>query len=476
MLFCRAAWQRLGPLARKTVFLPIFRNAGQRRHMSFGIPGGSATNMAYVVLCGGGLTAAVVYAYKTVNGDSERYNDRLAEISSRPKEAALVQEEEPADEAIEDPAEPVPIEAEVAVQIVAETAAVDEPPTPEVTAEPLVEAVAPSEVEEAPAEDVVTDVFTEEVAAEVVSEAVAVEEAHSAEAHGSVSDILAASMNLLVGPEIAAASVAERRLVSAVQCLEDKNMDSLSGSVDHLPLLEVAEDGKAIFVETKEAQLEEITELEKLLLAAVEDFASEDVVEQATPASKQEEAATNGFLQVPEKVSEVLLEEVQVIEEASPGETEVPASNEASDEQGSTVDEVHVVDDKTPVPKEALLVDNVLVEPITREADRGAEALVVEAATLAATSALKIVAVAAETVTEEVIKEELCHKCLRETPASSPVDVVEASSSPLQVAEATCPDHELDAVDSPVMREQESGMCLPGTASLTATSTTGGST
>jgi hypothetical protein len=31
------------------------------RQMSVGIPGGSATNVAYAVLCGGGLTAAVVY-------------------------------------------------------------------------------------------------------------------------------------------------------------------------------------------------------------------------------------------------------------------------------------------------------------------------------------------------------------------------------------------------------------------------------
>ncbi|MEQ2200974.1 hypothetical protein XENOCAPTIV_005689 [Xenoophorus captivus] len=52
--------------------------------MAFG-PGGSS-NLAYVVLCGGGLTAAVVYAYKTVNGDTERYEDRLANMSSKEKE------------------------------------------------------------------------------------------------------------------------------------------------------------------------------------------------------------------------------------------------------------------------------------------------------------------------------------------------------------------------------------------------------
>nr|XP_019939368.1 PREDICTED: skin secretory protein xP2-like [Paralichthys olivaceus] len=81
-MFCRRAWQRVGPLARK-VLRPTSRNAPVR-HMAFGIPGGS-TNMTYFLLCGGGLTAAVVYAYKTVNGESERPEDKLADIGSLAK-------------------------------------------------------------------------------------------------------------------------------------------------------------------------------------------------------------------------------------------------------------------------------------------------------------------------------------------------------------------------------------------------------
>ncbi|CAB1327367.1 unnamed protein product [Coregonus sp. 'balchen'] len=151
MFFCRSAWQKLGLLARMTVALPLSRNV---RQMSFGIPGGSSTNMAYFVLCGGGLTAAVVYAYKTVNGDSERYNDRLAEMNLRPKGEA---EEEAAPEAaaeavIEDVAEaaPVVVEEVVALEDVAEAPAV------EAAGEDVVAETAPAapEAEAAPAAEV----------------------------------------------------------------------------------------------------------------------------------------------------------------------------------------------------------------------------------------------------------------------------------------------------------------------------------
>lgn len=42
------------------VLLPMCLSAAPVRHMAFGVPGGSS-NMAYIVLCGGGVTAAVVY-------------------------------------------------------------------------------------------------------------------------------------------------------------------------------------------------------------------------------------------------------------------------------------------------------------------------------------------------------------------------------------------------------------------------------
>ncbi|XP_026122973.1 protein MGARP-like [Carassius auratus] len=83
MMFCRVAWQRLAPLARKT--LTPFSNAViPMRQMSFGLPV-SGTNIAYMVLGGSSLTAALVYAYKTINSDSARYNERIAQLEARPK-------------------------------------------------------------------------------------------------------------------------------------------------------------------------------------------------------------------------------------------------------------------------------------------------------------------------------------------------------------------------------------------------------
>uniref|UniRef100_H3D474 Protein MGARP N-terminal domain-containing protein n=1 Tax=Tetraodon nigroviridis TaxID=99883 RepID=H3D474_TETNG len=84
-MFCRRPWRRLVPLTR-TVFDPATSNAAPVRRMALGAPGGSF-NRAYLLLCGGGLAAALVYAYKTINSDSERYERRLAALSSTAKAA-----------------------------------------------------------------------------------------------------------------------------------------------------------------------------------------------------------------------------------------------------------------------------------------------------------------------------------------------------------------------------------------------------
>ncbi|XP_018593367.1 protein MGARP-like [Scleropages formosus] len=54
--------------------------------MAYGLPGVSGQNVAYAILCGGSLTAALVYAYKTMISDGERFTDRLAEMNARPKD------------------------------------------------------------------------------------------------------------------------------------------------------------------------------------------------------------------------------------------------------------------------------------------------------------------------------------------------------------------------------------------------------
>ncbi|XP_045904449.1 dextranase-like [Micropterus dolomieu] len=184
-MFCRRAWQRVGPLARRA-FKPKPTNAAPVRYMAFGVPGGS-TNMAYFVLCGGGLTAAVVYAYKTVSGDSERYEDRLSNMGSTakaPEAAAPVREAaEPEAEAAEPEAEAAEPEAEAAepeaaptTEVVAESVTAAAEPVAETAAEPVVEAVSEEEAAAPASEVVATEAEGEPAVAEEAAPAAVVEE------------------------------------------------------------------------------------------------------------------------------------------------------------------------------------------------------------------------------------------------------------------------------------------------------------
>ncbi|XP_077428095.1 uncharacterized protein mgarpb isoform X1 [Vanacampus margaritifer] len=137
-MFCRRVFQRLGPVAQR-VFTPTFLKAPVR-HMAFGVPGGS-TNMTYFVVCGGGLTAAVVYAYKSIIGDSERYEDRLANMGSTAKAEAT------SAEMVNATAEPTPVKEPEApvVEVVTESAAAPEEPVADSAAEPVVESTTPED-------------------------------------------------------------------------------------------------------------------------------------------------------------------------------------------------------------------------------------------------------------------------------------------------------------------------------------------
>ncbi|XP_056892273.1 translation initiation factor IF-2-like isoform X1 [Takifugu flavidus] len=138
-MFCRQAWKRAAPLARR-VFKPAPRNGAPVRLMASGLPGGSF-NTTYFVLCGGGLTAALVYAYKTINSDTERYESRLAGMGSTDKGQF---EATPA-------AEPAP--AEVA-EVIPESVSAPPEEAAEVSADPVVwsEEAAAEAVSEEPAE------------------------------------------------------------------------------------------------------------------------------------------------------------------------------------------------------------------------------------------------------------------------------------------------------------------------------------
>ncbi|XP_078142847.1 apoptosis-inducing factor 1, mitochondrial isoform X5 [Centroberyx gerrardi] len=69
--------------------------------------GGGGDNKLYVLLVGAAFLGGGVYAYQTVRGDKQRYQDRLTEIASRPNKAAAgqpsayIQSEAPAVEATE---------------------------------------------------------------------------------------------------------------------------------------------------------------------------------------------------------------------------------------------------------------------------------------------------------------------------------------------------------------------------------------
>lgn len=187
MMFCRAAWQRLAPLARKTL-TPLSSNAVVPiRQMSFGLPV-SGTNMAYAVLCGSSLTAAIVYAYKTINSDSARYNERIAQIEARTKseEGAVAEVSVVAEAAavVESTAsEHTAIADTTAVETVVEALEAEAEESPAESVDAAVELEAGSAIVQAvveaeePAAPVVEDVAAEAAIAETTGEESPVEEA-----------------------------------------------------------------------------------------------------------------------------------------------------------------------------------------------------------------------------------------------------------------------------------------------------------
>ncbi|XP_026225649.1 apoptosis-inducing factor 1, mitochondrial isoform X1 [Anabas testudineus] len=100
MLKCRNVWKKLAPLARasSTLCRQNVRRAGLNNgrllarlpvaHMSTGPGGGGRENQLYVLLVGAAFLGGGAYAYHTVKRDQQRYQDRIAEISSRAQRAA----------------------------------------------------------------------------------------------------------------------------------------------------------------------------------------------------------------------------------------------------------------------------------------------------------------------------------------------------------------------------------------------------
>ncbi|XP_028322867.1 apoptosis-inducing factor 1, mitochondrial isoform X13 [Gouania willdenowi] len=181
MLKCRTAWNKLAPLARSssTVCRRNVRGTGLTNgrtpicvpatHMSSGAGGGGGgggwDNTIYAVLVGAACVGGMTLTYKTLKEDQRRYEERIAEIASRPHRQEALTSSEPAELEVvpsseADPTAPeVEVEAEVAPEVEVEAAVAPEVEAvvaPEVEAEliaaPATEAVSPSESTELPPE------------------------------------------------------------------------------------------------------------------------------------------------------------------------------------------------------------------------------------------------------------------------------------------------------------------------------------
>ncbi|XP_046876358.1 apoptosis-inducing factor 1, mitochondrial isoform X3 [Hypomesus transpacificus] len=158
MLKCRTMWRKLAPLTRASstlcrqntrravlnnerspVLLPLAR-------MSSEAPAGGNENKIYFLLVGAACLGGGIYAYRTIKGDKDRYNDRLEEIASRPNKSAPDQPETYL--STESPAEPA---ADTTEEPEPDTAA--EPPSSEPTEQsPVVDSEPQSAADSPPAE------------------------------------------------------------------------------------------------------------------------------------------------------------------------------------------------------------------------------------------------------------------------------------------------------------------------------------
>ncbi|KAM9539659.1 apoptosis-inducing factor 1, mitochondrial isoform 3-T3 [Salvelinus alpinus] len=123
MWTCKNLWKKLAPLARSSSTLCRQNARGvvlnnERRlplvpqaHMSSGTPGSGGDNNLYYLLVGATCVGGGFYAYRTIKGDKERYQERINEIASRPNKVVPEQPitEAPGEQAAETPQAPEPV-------------------------------------------------------------------------------------------------------------------------------------------------------------------------------------------------------------------------------------------------------------------------------------------------------------------------------------------------------------------------------
>ncbi|XP_035638541.1 apoptosis-inducing factor 1, mitochondrial isoform X3 [Oncorhynchus keta] len=172
MWTCKNLWKKLVPLARSSSTLcrqnargVLFNNERRlplvpQAHMSSGTPGSGGDNNLYYLLVGATCVGGGFYAYRTIKGDKERYQERINEIASRPNKVVPEQPitEAPGEQAAETPQEIAPVTEDAPVETpevtpIVEVSAVEQedPPTT-----PEAEIARESVVEPAPEESVGT--------------------------------------------------------------------------------------------------------------------------------------------------------------------------------------------------------------------------------------------------------------------------------------------------------------------------------
>ncbi|XP_026112758.1 apoptosis-inducing factor 1, mitochondrial-like isoform X1 [Carassius auratus] len=162
MFKCKTAWNKLAPLVRASSTLclqnarkSVLRHGRrlemvQRAQMSSGPAGGGGENTLYYVLVGATCLGGGVYAYRTVSGDKERYNERMIDIANRPKQrpsaaeavTAVVAESKEEPVAEEPTLTEAPVEEPLVTEAVVEFTE-SEPVVEEPVTEPIVEASIP---------------------------------------------------------------------------------------------------------------------------------------------------------------------------------------------------------------------------------------------------------------------------------------------------------------------------------------------
>ncbi|XP_072110853.1 uncharacterized protein [Mobula birostris] len=98
MYLCRVAFYNLAPAVKISFSSRLLRNAyrtGIRQMSSGGHSGSSGGNMFYALMIGGVFAGAGLYAYKVLQDDKVRYNDRVAQLMERPKSIQSDSEEMP---------------------------------------------------------------------------------------------------------------------------------------------------------------------------------------------------------------------------------------------------------------------------------------------------------------------------------------------------------------------------------------------